>query len=332
MVKELLIMRHGHANDFPPSGQGGGDFARELRDKGKRNAQRVGVWLARNDLHPDHVISSPAIRALRTAEKTCKTSGLNSDIVITDKRIYEAKVEDLLEIIKSIPKATKRLMLVGHNPGFEALIEKLCREKVKRTKSGSILPAAALAHIELDCDWGNIAKNSGTCQQIIRPKKLPRQFPFPGLEDKEDRCRPAYYYSQSSVVPYRIEAGNLEVLIVASSKQKHWVIPKGIHDPGISAQASAANEAFEEAGVLGDVAEKMIGTYSYPKWDATCTVSVYPMKVTRVLPEEEWEESHRGRRWVSVEEAAGAVLNADVQKMVLKLPGALKFSDDTEGS
>ena len=63
MSKDLLILRHGHAEDLPDATFEGGDIARELRDKGKRNAQRIGVWLARNDLRPDQIISSPATRA-----------------------------------------------------------------------------------------------------------------------------------------------------------------------------------------------------------------------------------------------------------------------------
>ena len=58
-MRELLIYRHGHAQ-FDSDG---GDFERELRDKGKRNAQRIGIWLARQQLLPDHILTSPARRA-----------------------------------------------------------------------------------------------------------------------------------------------------------------------------------------------------------------------------------------------------------------------------
>ena len=318
-----MIFRHGHAQDYAPEGDIEGDFVRELQDKGKRNAQRVGVWMARNDLRPDYVISSPATRAKRTAEKSCKTAGLNSDIVLHDERIYGASVEDLLEVIRGVPNDAKRLLLVGHNPGLEGLVRKICRGAVPRTKKGAILPPAALAYITFDGDWDGLSKNSGECVELIRPKKLPRTFPFSELDSKEQRCRPSYYYRQSSVVPYRRKGGKLEVLVISSSKRKHWVIPKGIHDPGLTAQESAAKEALEEAGVLGVVGDQIIGTYSYPKWDATCTVAVYPLRVTKELSEAEWEEQHRGRQWTSVETAAEMVLNEDVKKMVAMLPEVL---------
>jgi len=327
MVRELMVFRHGQAQDYSPTDVPeygyGPDFVRELHDKGKRNAQRVGVWMARNDLRPDYVVSSPATRAKRTAQKSCKTAGLNSDIVAYDERIYEATVEDLLEVIRSAPKAAKRILLVGHNPGLEDLVRKISKGSVPRTKRGAILPPATLAYLTVEGDWKDVGNNSGECVEVVRPKKLPRTFPFPDLDSEEQRCRPSYYYSQSSVVPYRVKDGALEVLVISSSKQKHWVIPKGIHDPGMTAQESAANEAFEEAGVLGVVGKKAIGAYSYAKWDATCTVTVFPMKVTRELPEDEWAERHRGRQWVSVDTAAQMVLNDDVKKMVALLPSVL---------
>lgn len=147
-----MIFRHGHAQDYAPEGDIEGDFVRELQDKGKRNAQRVGVWMARNDLRPDYVISSPATRAKRTAEKSCKTAGLNSDIVLHDERIYGASVEDLLEVIRGVPNDAKRLLLVGHNPALKGWFAKFAvarfrgprREQFYRLRPWLILPLTAI--------------------------------------------------------------------------------------------------------------------------------------------------------------------------------------------
>ena len=67
MTRELLILRHGKS-DWEA---GTDDFHRPLKDRGKRGAQRVGVWLLQQGLLPDHVVSSPAERAIVTAEKAC---------------------------------------------------------------------------------------------------------------------------------------------------------------------------------------------------------------------------------------------------------------------
>lgn len=53
-------------------------------------------------------------------------------------------------------------------------------------------------------------------------------------------------------------------------------------------------EAWEEAGVEGEVEQGKLGRYHYEKWGAQCDVTVYAMRVVREVPEREWEESHRG--------------------------------------
>ena len=319
-VRELLIYRHGHAQD---SGYAS-DFARELRDKGKRNAQRIGVWLEQNKKIPDHVLSSPAIRARRTAEKTIKTAGLSSQLVIQREELYRATVNDLIEVLRQVPETSGRVMLVGHNPVLEQLLLALSRTDVLQTDNGSILTPAALALLQLDCPWSQLENDCATLNAIVYPKTLPARFPFPDIDSNEMRSRPAYYYSQSSVVPYRVTEAGLEILIIASSKKKHWVIPKGIHDPGMTVQDSAAKEAFEEAGIEGFISGDEIGSYRYPKWDAFCKVKVYPMKVEREIDEADWQESHRGRQWVSVQEAVAMVKNEDVKRIVALLPDWLE--------
>jgi len=319
MACELLILRHGKAQKDRKVA----DDKRELKDKGKRNAQRVGVWLARHDLRPDHVISSPATRAKRTAEKCCKSAGLCGDVVHKDVRLYDATVEDLIEVLRETPDTVKRVLLVGHNPSLEGLLVHLSHAPVPRNERDGFLVPTALAHLRIESSWKNLKEHAAEVLDIIEPQSLPRLFPFPDLDSAEQRTRPAYYYRQSSVVPFRRQGDQLEVLIISSSKNKHWVIPKGIHDPGLSGEESAAKEAFEEAGVEGLVLDHVIGTYSYPKWDATCEVEVYPMEVTREIAEIEWAERHRGRKWVSVEEATATVLNDDVKRMVALLPKAL---------
>ena len=124
------------------------------------------------------------------------------------------------------------------------------------------------------------------------------------------------------MIPYRQKNGVLEILLIRSSKRKRWGIPKGIHDPGKSAQASAATEAFEEAGVLGEVGEERLGVYQHEKWDATCEVTVFPMLVGRVLPEEDWPERHRGRRWVPLDKAEELVSNKDLRQLISELPAS----------
>ena len=149
-------------------------------------------------------------------------------------------------------------------------------------------------------------------------------FPWPGPDGEEQRPRPAYYYRQSSVIPYRIKKGRLEILVIASSGNKHCVVPKGIHDPGLTAQESAAKEALEEAGARGTVDDHSLGSYSQEKWGATTQVEVYPMQVEELIPEEEWEETHRGRKWLPAEKAIDKLKQPALGPMIRTLSERLK--------
>ena len=101
---------------------------------------------------------------------------------------------------------------------------------------------------------------------------------------------------QSGIIPYRYKSGKLEILLITSLSGKKWIIPKGIIEDGLSAKESAMKEAFEEAGIAGEIENKAIGSYSYPKWGMICNVEVYPCKVLNLA--EKWpEKEERQRRW-----------------------------------
>ncbi len=315
MTRELLILRHGKADAWT----GGKDFDRPLTNGGKRDVQRVGVWLQGRDALPDATVTSPAERAQTTAEKCLKAGGGNTNGMTTDGRVYEASRDTLLDVLAGFPDGPGRLMLVGHNPGVEALASHL-----------SGIPAGMapgfLVRLEMPDDWSDLKRNAATLMEIVNPDDLPIQFPYPAPGAEDLRPRPAYYYKQSSVIPYRWHEGQLQILVISSSKQKHWVIPKGIKDPGMSPQDSAAKEAFEEAGVEGRVWNDAIGGYTYDKWGATCKCTVYPMEVTRTIPEAEWEESHRERLWVTPEQAAGRLKQSALRCFVIDLAALLNDS------
>ncbi|MCP5008570.1 MAG: NUDIX domain-containing protein [Aestuariibacter sp.] len=315
MPRELLLLRHGKS-DWNTNTD---DFNRPLKDRGKRGAQRMGVWLSQQRLVPDLVITSPAERALVSAEKCCKVMGMGASNIEQENRIYESNVTMLLKILASCSAKAQRVMLVGHNPGLEQLLLKLANPPPVIPPDGKLMPTATLARLAMPDDWGALKQGDAKLLQLIRGSSLAKKFPFPTPQGEEKRDRPAYYYSQSSVVPYRFNDGSLELLIIRSSKNKHWVVPKGIADPGLSLQDSARKEAWEEAGVEGRVLDDAIGNYTYSKWGATCAVTVYPMEVSRQLPPEEWEERHRGRRWVSPQEAAKLLKQGELHAMVLAL-------------
>lgn len=115
-----------------------------------------------------------------------------------------------------------------------------------------------------------------------------------------------WLYRQSAVIPYVKRKGHFEIVLVTSSSARHWIFPKGIIEPDMSPQDSAAKEALEEAGISGKVASEMIAEYEYEKWGGICSVQVYPMKVAEIL--DEWDEKHfRRREIVSVSKAINRI-------------------------
>lgn len=312
MTRELLILRHGKSE----KNRDVDDYHRPLDDHGKRAAQRIGVWLAQQALLPELVISSPALRALGTAQKCCKVMGLDAQQIQRKKPLYLAGLSVLKAQLASCPPESRRVMLVGHNPGLEQLLSYLCGKTKDLPKKGQLLPTAALARLAMPDDWSDIPRGAASLLHLQRAAKLPKRFPFPGPDGSERRDRPAYYYTQSAVIPYRIRDGRLEILLVRSSGDKHWVVPKGIIDPGHSAQESGLKEAWEEAGIEGEVDNEPLGSYRYPKWGAFCSVAVYPMAVSRELPVGEWEEPERGRHWVPAEMASQLLKQEKLRPLV----------------
>ena len=109
-------------------------------------------------------------------------------------------------------------------------------------------------------------------------------------------------YRQSAVIPYRQGQDGLEVLLVTSRKGTRWVLPKGVVEPDLSAAASAAREALEEAGIHGSIDGQPLGTYQYRKWGGTCTVQVFAMEVEEEVAD--WPEaSTRRRAWLTADDA-----------------------------
>jgi len=118
--------------------------------------------------------------------------------------------------------------------------------------------------------------------------------------------KPDWLYKQSAVVPYIRGKETVEIVLVTSSSNSGWVLPKGVVETSMSPEDSAAKEALEEAGVLGTVSSMAIDEYEYEKWGGICRVKVYPLEVREVL--EYWDEmEQRDRVIVGVDEAIGMI-------------------------
>jgi phosphohistidine phosphatase len=320
MRRQLLLLRHGKS-DWRVDVK---DFDRPLKTRGKRGAQCMGIWLLQQAMTPDYIVSSPAERASNTSAKLAKAMGLTTKHIHYDPRIYQASIDDLKAVLATCPTFAKRVLLVGHNPDLEELLHYLHDGSITTPEDGKLMATATLAVLQMPDNWKDLPKSSAKLISLTRAANLPETFPFNGLTGPEQRLRPAYYYSQSAALPYRIINQDIEILLISSSGNNHWGIPKGIIEPGYSAQDSAAIEACEEAGVTGTISQQMLGCYEHEKWGGTCTIQVYPLAVENISDETDWEENHRKRQWVSIKQASLQVKHDALQHLIMKFDVLMK--------
>ena len=156
-MKSLTLLRHAKSERDSPDGS---DFARSLNDRGRADSARMGEEMRKLDLRYELALASPAQRVVETLDGV---GGLSPRF---DRRIYEASTNDLLSIVREADGGIERLMLVGHNPGFERLAGLL-------THSALDFPTGALVEIELPIDrWRDAGEGSGRLIRFLKPKEL----------------------------------------------------------------------------------------------------------------------------------------------------------------
>ncbi len=161
-MKTLLLMRHAKA---APSTAGVADFDRPLLEEGRAAAALVGSFLKREKFTVNVALSSPAVRARETIESVLQAAALSLE-VRTDERLYEGGALLLLEVLARVEDDLRTVLLLGHNPVLEEVVQQLTGESVH-------LSAGALTHIELDAvKWSEIHAAKHKLCRVVRPQEL----------------------------------------------------------------------------------------------------------------------------------------------------------------
>jgi phosphohistidine phosphatase len=162
-MKTLLILRHAKSSWKKPVA----DRDRPLNKRGKSDAPRMGKVLREAGLQPDLIISSTAKRARSTAEKVAQHSG-HPGVVELSNDLYLGGPESYCRVLRGVPDAHESVLVVGHNPGLEMLLEAL-------TGREEVLPTAALAHVHIEIEhWQEFDENArGEIVAVWRPRSLP---------------------------------------------------------------------------------------------------------------------------------------------------------------
>jgi len=130
-------------------------------------------------------------------------------------------------------------------------------------------------------------------------------------------------FTKSAVIPYRVNNGKLEILLVTSIKKKKWIIPKGYIEFNLTPFESAKKEAFEEAGVVGSNETVEVGQFVNEKKNRKELIKVYTMEVDKELDDFP-EKNLRKRKWFSFEEAIEKISNPQMKSYLKKLRETIK--------
>ncbi|MBF0213757.1 MAG: histidine phosphatase family protein [Magnetococcales bacterium] len=173
MTRQLIIMRHAKSAWDTNAAS---DFDRPLAKRGLLDAPRMGQWLLDQDLIPDFIVSSPALRAKQTILEVCKVLDIKKKAVQWDARIYGAGTEELIEVLTELPKQTRIAMIVGHNPGLEMLVSYLSRPGLALSGDedgeAGLVKTATVAHLQMPSDWTHIGPGCATLNTLISPREL----------------------------------------------------------------------------------------------------------------------------------------------------------------
>ncbi len=146
----LALLRHAKAVG---DGGAGGDHARVLAERGRRDATRVGLRLLDAGFVPDRVLVSDSARTRETwalASEALLRTGHRPEVTF-DRRLYLADPEQVATVCRDLGDAAGTLLLVGHNPGWEALATQLVGRPLAMPTAGM-----ALLHARRPGRWADL--------------------------------------------------------------------------------------------------------------------------------------------------------------------------------
>lgn len=162
--KTLTILRHAKSSwsDFSCP-----DFERTLNKRGLRDAPFMAkVFHEKYPNGVDLIISSPAKRALKTAQYFKNELGLNDDSFWTDKRLYHADLNNILEVINECPDDFNHLLIAAHNPGLTYFVNEFDSFVTDN------LPTSGIVVLNVNVSsWQDFQLGSGEIEHFLFPKQ-----------------------------------------------------------------------------------------------------------------------------------------------------------------
>ncbi len=169
-MKQLYLLRHAKSSWDDPTLA---DHDRPLAPRGRRAAKVMAEHLRREGIAPALVLCSPSRRTRQTLKRIAPALGENADVQI-EPELYAASAPVLLEVLHEVPDEVESVMLIGHNPGIQDLALSLARGGSEIARVRRKFPTAALATLELNESWRELAPGSAELVSLAKPKELSR--------------------------------------------------------------------------------------------------------------------------------------------------------------
>lgn len=158
----LTLVRHAKASWDEVQAR---DFERPLDPGGQRDAPVMALRVSALRRTPDRLVSSPALRAISTARVFAERLGVDERDIVLEPRIYDASLQTLVEVVRSLPDASRHVMLFGHNPAFSELSNWLA------TCPFDDMPTCAVASFELSASaWSEVDAGGGRLARYLHPR------------------------------------------------------------------------------------------------------------------------------------------------------------------
>lgn len=162
-MKTLILVRHAKSSWDNPDLD---DFDRPLNKRGKKNAPFMAEKLKEYGIKPDLIISSPANRALTTAQIFAEILGYPLDKIKQESVIYDNEAVSIIELISYIDDKYNKVAIFGHNPSFTFIANRLSEANIDN------IPTCGIVCIEFNTDlWKDCKKTVGNLKFFIYPKK-----------------------------------------------------------------------------------------------------------------------------------------------------------------
>ena len=162
-MKTLYLIRHAKSSW---DNANLADFDRPLNKRGQKAAPLMAKLMQENNVQCDRIISSPANRALTTAEIFCEALGYPTEKIEQRIEIYEGGINHMLQIVRQIPESASSAMLFGHNPTLTTFANFITGEHLEN------IVTCGIARIDMKSDsWQETMMDSGELVWYDYPKK-----------------------------------------------------------------------------------------------------------------------------------------------------------------